>query len=47
MLLKQRFQLPFASNEGHFGAEILISENGEMVYASSRGLPFGIIVTYR
>ena len=41
------FQLQYASNEGHVGAEILVSEDGEMVYASSRGLPKGVVITYR
>jgi hypothetical protein len=40
-------QLALASNEGHFGAEIMVSEDGNMIYASSRGLPKGVVVTYR
>jgi hypothetical protein len=39
------FQLPLASAEGNAGAEVLISDNGDMVYVSSRGV--GVIVVYR
>jgi len=34
-----------ASAEGNAGAEVLISDNGDMVYVSSRGV--GVIVVYR
>ncbi len=42
---KLSFQLPLASVEGNAGAEVLISDNGDMVYVSSRGV--GVIVVYR
>ena len=37
--------MPLASAEGNAGAEVLISDNGDMVYVSSRGV--GVIVVYR
>jgi hypothetical protein len=34
-----------ASAEGNAGAEVLISDSGDMVYVSSRGV--GVVVVYR